>query len=112
MKIVILFMALLAACQETTLVQNDSCMTEATVKKLELDGCGFVFQLTDGSYLIPERRVYIQAPQKTEDPIYYYSFVEGAKVKINYQPSSAMSACMAGPVVFVTCITDIQTPEQ
>lgn len=108
MKPIFLLLLLLAACEDTSLQNNDGCTTEATVKKLELDGCGFVFQLKDGSYLIPEIRVYVQAPKQSEDPVYYYTFVDGAKVKINYQEVDGVNACMAGKMVFVTCLTPLQ----
>lgn len=81
------------------------CTTKAVVKDLTgLDGCGFVFELEDGTRLEPERRVYVQPPKPEEDPLYYFDLKANEKVQINYQASSAASICMAGQLVFITCI--------
>jgi len=85
------------------------CHTKATVKDLTgLDGCGLVFELEDGTILEPERRTYVQPPKPEEDPLYYFELVAGQKVVIGYESSNAGSICMAGDVVFVTCIKSVQ----
>jgi hypothetical protein len=89
----------------------EPCSIEATVRDLTgLDGCGLVFELNDGTRLIPERRTYVQAPQPEEDPIFYYEMIPGNKVLIGFEESSAASVCMAGKVVFVTCIEPTGQP--
>ena len=81
------------------------CSTLATVKDLSgLDGCGLLFELEDGTRLEPERRVYVQPPGQEEDPLYYFDLKANQKVQISYQYSNAASACMAGDMVFITCI--------
>ncbi len=86
---------------------------EATVEDLRsLDGCDFVFQLADGTNLIPERRTYIQAPSKEDDPLYHFEMKDGEKVKINYRDSELLGACMAGDIVFITCITLLEPNEE
>lgn len=96
-------------CGDETKITNCfpvGCEKEAVVKDLSgLDGCGLVFELKDGTRLIPERRVYIQAPSQQDDPIYYFEFKDGDKVKISYQDSQLLGACMAGKIVFITCIS-------
>mgnify|MGYP001579967248 CR=1 FL=1 len=85
------------------------CSIEATVVDLRsLDGCDFVFELNDGTRLIPERRTYVVVPTKEADPAYHYQFENDAKVRISYNESLAMGICMAGPMVFITCITNIE----
>ena len=77
---------------------------KATVKALNLDGCQFALDLIDGTRLIPEMRVYVQAPNPEEDPAYYFEFVDGMEVCIKYNESTAPNICMAGQTVFLTFI--------
>lgn len=111
MKFQLLFCTLVfLGCSETKVIRcfPNPCSVEATVVDLRsLDGCDFVFELSDGTRLLPERRTYIQAPTKEADPVYHYQFVNGAKVGISYEESLALSACMAGRIVFVTCLSDL-----
>lgn len=93
--------------------ETSSCGTEATVVDLTgLDGCGLVFELADGTRLEPEQRVYIKAPTKEEDPLYYFDLKAGQHVKINYTETDLASICMTGKVVFVTCITECKKPAE
>jgi hypothetical protein len=107
-KIVFLFLA--AGSFQCASVSNEvectDCSTTAIVKDLTgLDGCGLVFELSDGSRLEPTKRTYIQAPKPEEDPLYYFELKAGDTVRISYKEEpSAMSICMVGKVVFVTCI--------
>ena len=81
------------------------CSQQATVKDLTgLDGCGFVLELADGSRLIPQRLVYIQPPDADEDPGYSFNFVDGQKVCFGYNEVSGADACMAGKLIFLSCI--------
>lgn len=81
------------------------CGLQATVKDFSnLDGCGFGLELEDGTVLMPERRVYVQAPHPDQDPAYYFEFVAGEKVCIAYNEVELMTACMKGKNVFLTCI--------
>ncbi len=90
---------------------NSHCGTEATVVDLTgLDGCGLVFELADGSRLEPEMRTYIKAPTIDEDPLYHFELKVGQKVKISWEESLALSACMNGKIVFITCITECKKP--
>jgi len=72
-----------------------------------LDGCGVMLVLEDGTRLIPEKRVYIQAPKKEDDPLYYFELKAGDTVKIGYREIDGVNVCMAGKSVFITCITKI-----
>jgi hypothetical protein len=98
-----------SGCGEETKIINCfpvGCEIEAVVKDLsDLDGCGLVLELKDGTRLIPERRTYIQAPTKEDDPIYYFPIRDGQKVKINYRTTQLLGTCMAGDIVFITCIS-------
>jgi hypothetical protein len=88
------------------------CGLKAEVKDLSgLDGCDVGLELTDGTILIPERRVYVQAPKPEEDPAYYFEFVPGEKVCIAYNEVELMTACMSGKNVFLTCIKKVSEAE-
>lgn len=81
------------------------CGLKAVVKDFSnLDGCGIGLELTDGTKLMPERRVYIQAPKPEEDPAYYFEFVPGDTVCIEYNEVELVNACMTGENIFLTCI--------
>ena len=92
--------------------QCSGCGLKAEVKDLSgLDGCDIGLELSDGTLLIPERRVYIQAPKPEEDPAYYFEFVPGDKVCIAYNEVDLVTVCMAGKTVFLTCIKKISENE-
>lgn len=87
---------------------------EATVRDLTgLDGCGFVFELNDGTKLEPYMIGYCGTPplpkEVTEDPLYQFEFVDGKKVIIGYEETKAFSVCMVGPVVKITCLEEVGT---
>lgn len=89
----------------------------ATVRDLTgLDGCGFVFELTDGTRLEPMRLMYCGTPplpkEITEDPLYDFQFVDGKQVRIGYEEiQDAASICMVGKIVRITCIEEINSVE-
>jgi hypothetical protein len=108
---IILFLVVVgASCDKKDNTVAPGCTQEATVKDLRsLDGCDYVFELNDGTRLIPEHRVYIQAPKQEDDPIYYFQMKDGEKVTISYRDTQLLGTCMAGKIVFITCITSLQT---
>jgi hypothetical protein len=89
----------------------------ATVKDLTgLDGCGFIFELSDGTRLEPIRLMYCGTPEipkeVTEDPLYDFQFIDGKQVRIGYEEvTDAMSICMVGKIVRITCIEEINSTE-
>lgn len=96
---------------------NHACSTTATVKDLTgLDGCGFVFELEDGSRIEPVRLLFCGTPplpkEITEDPLYGFEFVNGKQVKISYDVTGDPSICMVGPVVKITCIEEVPGPTE
>jgi len=98
-----------AGCEKKGNGVEPTCSQEATVKDLRsLDGCDFVFELPNGTRLIPERRTYVQAPAKEDDAIYYFPLADGERVKFSYRDSQLSDACTAGEIVFVTCITSLE----
>lgn len=107
--VIIILLGLIGCDHETGSPTVDSCSTEAVIKDLTgLDGCGYILELNDGTRLIPERRTYIQAPSKEDDPIYYFQMSDGHKVKISYRPTQLLGTCMAGEIVFITCISSLE----
>jgi hypothetical protein len=91
-----------------------SCSTRATILDLTgLDGCGFVFQLEDGSRLEPLRVWYCGTPpvpqEQMNDPLANYQLVNGKNVFIDYEiVENFSSACMVGQTVRITCIAERQ----
>lgn len=103
--------------------ENDvsrDCSTPATVRNLTgLDGCGWVFELEDGTKL----EAYWQwgrcgtppLPEgATEDPLYNFEYVEGKKVLISFEELTGIAgSCMVGPIVKITCIEEVNSfPEE
>lgn len=86
--------------------------TQVTVKDLSnLDGCSIGLQLGNGDILLPEIRVYVQAPKPEEDPAYFFEFTPGDKLCIGYNEVELMTACMAGKTVFLTCIEKVESTQ-
>jgi len=89
----------------------------ATVKDLTgLDGCGFVFELEDGSRLEPQMLMFCGTPplpeEVTENPLYNFQWVDGKQVRIAYEEiPDSMSICMVGKIVKITCIEEISQTE-
>jgi len=115
-KIIMLAISLFpAACKDepwqVSCVQGEL----ATVKDLTgLDGCGFVFELADGTLLEPQRIFYCGTPplpkEATEDPLLSFHFVDGKQVKIGFNElPNAASICMVGKVVKIICIEEIDS---
>lgn len=102
----LVLMVLFPCCKEPKPI---ICGTEAKVVDLSgLDGCGLMFELADGTRLEPEHRVYIQAPTVAEDPLYHFNLKAGQTVKIDWVESKGLaSICMAGPIVFITCVKEM-----
>ena len=115
--IVLLSLVLFSACEEE-ITSPKTCPTGTmgTVKDLTgLDGCGFVFELPDGTRLQPLRLMYCGTPplskEVTEDPLYNFQFVDGKVVRIRYEEvKDAMSVCMVGKMVRITCLEEMNSP--
>jgi hypothetical protein len=118
MKAALLFITVLLvsfSCKkENSIAKKPKCPTSATVRNLTglLDGCGFVFELADGTRLEPVLLYYCGTPplpkEVTEDPLYNFVFADGKKVKIGYEKMESVSICMVGQTVKITCITEIE----
>ena len=87
---------------------------EATVRDLTgLDGCGFIFELEDGTRLEPKRiMLFCGTPplpkEVTEDPLFQFEWIDGKRVKIGYDVlTDAVSICMVGSMVKITCIEEL-----
>jgi hypothetical protein len=114
-KLLVLTLLIFSACSKEV-VKTSNCAVEATVRDLTgLDGCGFVFELNDGTRLEPLRLLYCGTPplgpEITNDPLYNFQFVEGKKVKISYEQVEGGSYCMVGPLVKITCLTELSVSE-
>ena len=93
--------------------ESVQCSTPATVRDYTgTDGCGFVFELEDGSILEPNFPIlFCGTPpipkEVTEHPLYDFEWANGKEVFISYKTvPEAASVCMLGEVVEITCITE------
>lgn len=122
MRLVLLFIVIslaLASCSEEE-ITNVSCdqAVPVTVRDLSgLDGCGFVFELEDGSKLEPFMLGYCGTPplpkEVTENPLYDFEWVDGKEVLIGYEEvPDAASICMVGKIVKITCLEEIALPAE
>lgn len=107
------------ACDDTDLGEL-TCHNPvpATVRDLSgLDGCGFVFELSDGSKLQPFMLGYCGTPplpkEVTDDPLFDFEWVDGKQVLIAYEVvPEVTSSCMVGEIVKITCLQEIDTNEK
>lgn len=116
MKVIIslvLAAAVLIQCSPEEIVpeENDleGCTTPATIRNFAgLDGCGYLLALNDGSILEPLKLVMCGPPPQSimtlHDPLFDFQ-EDGLKVFIDYGDHEGVSACMAGKLVRITCIT-------
>lgn len=101
-------LALLSACEQEIQEAAPVETVPATLKDLTgLDGCGWVFELQDGSkleFVTPFFCGTPPLPETTyENPFENFEFVEGKQVRIAYEELEAMgSICMVGKVVRIT----------
>ena len=85
-------LALAASCQKSD--QAPGCGTPATVRNLTgFDGCGYVLELDNGQRLEPHGT-----------PWQNFTPHDGDRVLIGYEVEPAVSICMVGEGVKLTCI--------
>ncbi|MBI3221071.1 MAG: hypothetical protein HYZ44_16270 [Bacteroidetes bacterium] len=114
-KLLVLILVIVSACSKEK-ITTSNCSVEATVRDLTgLDGCGYVFELNDGKKLEPQILMYCGtmplSPEVTNDPLYNFQFVDGKRVKISYEQVEGASICMVGPMVKITCLTELSVQE-
>jgi hypothetical protein len=111
---ILLTASIFLACSEENAppITENNCSIPAIVVDLTgLDGCGFAFELEDGTRLLPVKVLYCGTYPLPDnlppDPIHTFEFVAGKKVFIEYTVSENYAgACMAGQYVSVTCISE------
>jgi hypothetical protein len=110
--LVLLSMVVLTSCDES----QPECSVPAVIRDLRgLDGCGFVFELQDGSRLEPQQVFRCGTPplaEMTDDPLADFPMVDGKNVLIGYEEINSASICMVGKTVKITCITDARSLHQ
>lgn len=105
-------------CSEEDITRSCDQAVPATVRDLSgLDGCGFVFELEDGSKLEPFMLGYCGTPplpkEVTENPLYNFEWVDGKQVLIGYEVvPDAASICMVGKIVKITCLEELALPAE
>lgn len=110
---IVLITTFFVACEDSKVdpekKTRTDCTIPATIVNLNgLDGCGFVFRLENGDLL--ESHTYVScsadAIMTIVDPLKDFEMVHGKKVLIEYDSVHAFSACQAGQLVRINCITD------
>jgi hypothetical protein len=111
-QFIIMLCTLLLACKDEPITKN--CGTPATVRDMTgLDGCWYVFELGDGTRLMPVWDIgYCGTPplpkEVTEDPLYNFQFTDGKKVIIGYEGRpNHVTDCMDGKPVKITCLETV-----
>lgn len=109
---------LLLSCTDEP-IQVSPCGTPATVRDLTgLDGCGYGFELEDGTMLLPTwDMLYCGTPplpkEVTEDPLYNFQYIDGKKVLIDFTERKDWATnCMSGMPVKITCLSEMESVEQ
>lgn len=91
----------------------EDCSTPATIRDLTgLDGCGWVFELENGTRLEPfwDSGFCGFKEDSENDPLADFEFVDGKRVFINYEiVGDRASVCMVGPIAKITCISEAAT---
>jgi len=111
--LLVLLAALFTMCTEKE-VEQTGCSVPATVRDLTgLDGCGWVFELNDGTVLEPYWQwgwcgTPPQPEGAVEDPLFDFEYENGKTVFIGYEPLTMEIAttCMADQLVKITCIRE------
>lgn len=113
----ILSIAILSCADNDAEQPSTPCGTAATIRDLTgLDGCGFVFELEDGTRLEPVWVFECGTPPLPEQPVENvfpdFEMVDGKEVWIDYELASSPSICMVGQTVIITCISERDQPTQ
>jgi len=118
LAILIALSFLFITCDEEKIISSCDTSVLATVRDLTgLDGCGFVFELADGTKLQPQLLFFCGTPplpkEVTENPLYNFEWVDGKQVRIAYEviPDGA-NICMAGQIVRITCLEEVLSTEE
>ncbi|GEO05104.1 hypothetical protein AAE02nite_27680 [Adhaeribacter aerolatus] len=111
LAIFVILLLTLNSCTQAEDVPEANCGTLATVRNLTgLDGCGFVFELDNGTKLEP----YIPAQNTTDgqqSPLKNFPLADGQRVSITYQVRQDVgSICMAGSIAEITCLETVTVP--
>lgn len=117
-SVLILIAILFVSCEEEPISISCDQAVNATVRDLRgLDGCGFVFELADGTKLEPQMLFYCGTPplpkEVTENPLSNFQFIDGKQVKIAFEEiPDAASICMVGKIVKITCIEEVASASE
>jgi hypothetical protein len=107
-KYIFILLAIQFSCREdykptAEEIKSENCATPARIKDLTgIDGCGYVFELNDGTRLNPicSNGEELKSSAKSQD----IEYVDGKRVFIDYKVCDGFDACMVGPVVEIICI--------
>jgi len=103
----------LTSCEQEVMNAEPIGTIPATVRDLTgLDGCGWVFELQDGTKLEFVRMFWCGTPpvpeEAKQDPLYNFEFVDGKQVRIAYEEMESYgSVCMVGKIVKITALKEL-----
>ena len=98
------------ACSKHEL-HHSVCGTSATVRDFSgKSGCGFVFELADGSKLAPSTAAATHGCGSHQDVLANFSLAEGKKVKIGFELINNSADACGAKAAKITCIEIDNTP--
>jgi len=109
----LLLFGILFSCENVE-PESTNCDFAGTIKDLsELDGCGYVIELDNGTILEPIRRFWCGtglteeqlAQMEKENTFWNFPIKDGLRVTVGYELAEDFgSICMAGEGAMITCI--------
>jgi len=87
---------------------KDYGLVSATVRKIKgHDCCEWVFELENGTLLVPFPNIYNATSEVNEDPLLDFEFQDGKQVFISYFEIPCSNNCSVGPVAKITRVTEV-----
>ena len=93
-KAIIIIIILFASCKPTA-QSPTTCLEVKVVNKTGLDGCGYLLETENQSYLEPDN---LETKYR----------VDGTKLCITYKKVNKFSVCMAGEMITLTSVKKIK----
>lgn len=113
--VAIFILSILFSCEQDTPMPDITCGTLVQVKDMRgLDGCTFLFELENGEFLepVPANPGWCGTLLPDENPLRDFNLKNGQWINIGYrEATNAGSICMAGKLIYVTCIEEVDVTD-